>query len=83
MTRIPVKQFITNVDEYFVRVDNGERIIICSNQDKYYELSPKDDDEVYFNENLVKRIKRSYQQAKEGNTTTITSHQGIKKILGL
>lgn len=68
---------------YFDKVDKGEQIIVQRGKDKSYALTPVGDDDLYFNSEMIKKIKQSLQQAENGQATTITSSEGIKELLGL
>jgi antitoxin YefM len=51
--------------------------------DKSYALTPVGDDDLYFNAEMIEKIKQSITQAKNGQVTTITSSEEIKELLGL
>ena len=52
-------------------------------KDKSYALTPIAKDDLYFNADIVKKIKKSIAQAKKGKITTISSSKEIKELLGL
>lgn len=83
MLVISSREFRQNQSSYFERVDNGEQVIIQRGKDKAYALTPINDDDVYFNAEMVKKIKLSVEQAKKGEVKRITSSEEINDLLGL
>ncbi len=83
MLIISSREFRQNQRIYFDKVDQGEQIIVQRGKDKSYSLTPVNEDDLYFNEEMIKKIKRSVEQAKNGQVTRITSSQEIKDLLGL
>ena len=83
MLVISSREFRQNQRLYFDKVDNGENIIVQRGKDKAYALTPVSGDDVYFNAEMIKRIKESSQQAKDGKYVTLSSSEDIKDLLGL
>jgi len=83
MLVISSREFRQNQKLYFERADKGEQIIVQRGKDKAYALTPVSEDDVYFNTEMVKRIKESMKQAKEGKTKTISTSDEISDLLGL
>lgn len=83
MLVISSREFRQNQRLYFEKVDQGENVIVQRGKDKAYALTPVSEDDVYFSAELVKKIKKSSQQAKDGNYITLSSSEDIKKLLGL
>lgn len=83
MLVISSREFRQNQRLYFERADKGEQIIVQRGKDKSYALTPINDDDVYFNAEMVKKIKLSMEQAKNGEVKTITSSEEINDLLGL
>ena len=83
MLVISSREFRQNQKLYFERADKGEQIIVQRGKDKAYALTPVSEDDVYFNAEMVKRIKESMKQAKEGKTKTISTSEEISDLLGL
>lgn len=83
MLVISSREFRQNQKLYFERADKGEQIIVQRGKDKSYALTPVNDDDVYFNAEMVKKIKLSMEQAKNGEVKTITSSEEINDLLGL
>ncbi len=68
---------------YFDKVDQGEQIIVQRGKDKSYALTPIGEDDIYFNEKMIKRIKKSTKQASDGKYVEKTTSKEIKELLGL
>ncbi len=83
MLVISSREFRQNQRIYFDRVDNGEQIIVQRGKDKAYTLTPVNENDVYFNAEMVKRITESIKQTKEGKTKRISTPKGIGDLLGL
>ena len=83
MLVISSREFRQNQKLYFERADKGEQIIVQRGKDKSYALTPINDDDVYFNAEMVKKIKLSIEQAKNGEVKRITSSEEINDLLGL
>ena len=69
--------------EYFERVDNGEQIIVQRSKDKAYVLTPISEDDIYFNAEMVEKIKQSIDQVKQGKTKKVKNPEDISKLLVL
>ncbi|MBW6432025.1 hypothetical protein K0A96_02465 [Patescibacteria group bacterium] len=48
-----------------------------------YALTPINEDDIYFSAEMVKKIKQSAEQAKNGEVKRITSSEEINDLLGL
>jgi len=83
MLVISSREFRQNQRLYFDKIDKGEQVIVQRGKDKSYVLTPVSDDDLYFNAAMVKRIKKSIKQAKQGDVKTISSSEEIKELLGL
>jgi antitoxin YefM len=46
-------------------------------------LTPVNKDDVYFNAEMVERIKESINQAEEGKVKRVTTSEEISELLGL
>ena len=82
MLVISSREFRQNQKLYFERADKGEQIIVQRGKDKSYALTPVNEDDVYFSAEMVKKIKLSAEQAKNGEVKTITSSEEINDLLG-
>ena len=69
--------------ELKVYTNKGEQIIVQRGKDRSYALTPVNEDDVYFCAEMVKKIKLSAEQAKNGEVIRITSSEEINDLLGL
>lgn len=83
MLVISSREFRQNQRLYFERADKGEQIIVQRGKDKSYALTPINEDDVYFSAEMIKQIKLSAEQAKNGEVKRITSSEEINDLLGL
>lgn len=83
MLVISSREFRQNQKMYFEKADQGEQIIVQRGKDKSYVLTPVKEDDLYFNAEMVKRIKESIGQAESGKSKTITTPAEINDLLGL
>lgn len=83
MLVISSREFRQNQRLYFDKADKGENIIVQRGKDKAYALTPVSEDDLYFNAEMIKKIKKSMKQAENGQVTTISSSEEIKELLGL
>ena len=83
MIVISRREFRQNQKLYFEKADKGEQIIVQRGKDKAYALTPINEDDVYFNAEMIKKIKLSAEQAKKGEVKKITSSEEINELLGL
>lgn len=83
MLIISSREFRQNQRVYFERADKGEQIIVQRGKDKAYALTPVKEDDIYFNAEMVKRIKQSIKQVEEGKVKRVTTPDEINELLGL
>jgi len=83
MLVISSREFRQNQKEYFERVDKGEHIIVQRGKDKAYALTPVTEDDLYFNEEMVEKIKQSIQEVQNGEVKKVSSPKEISDLLGL
>lgn len=83
MLVISSREFRQNQKLYFEKVDKGEQIIVQRGKDKAYTLSAVGEDDLYFNAEMVERIKQSMKQVEEGKTRKVTTSEEINDLLGL
>ena len=83
MIVISSREFRQNQRLYFDKVDKGEQVIVQRGKDKAYVLTPVNENDMYFSEAMVKRIKESIRQAEQGEVKTISSSEEIDELLGL
>ncbi len=83
MLVISSREFRQNQRIYFERVDKGEQIIVQRGKDKAYTLTPINDNDVYFNAEMIERIKQSIKQVEEGKVKKVSTPEEISNLLGL
>jgi len=83
MLVISSREFRQNQKQYFEKVDKGEHIIVQRGKDKSYALTPISDDDMYFNVEMLERIKASILEAEKGDTKQISTSKEISDLLGL
>jgi len=82
MLIISSREFRENQASYLNKVDEGEQIIVQRGKNKAYKLTPVKDEDIYFTPQMIKRLKESIQQAKEGQLTTVNDAKELKDLLG-
>jgi len=83
MLVISSREFRQNQRLYFDKADDGEQIIVQRGKDKSYALTPIREQDIYFNEKMIKRIRESLLQARNVDYKEISSSEEIKELLGL
>lgn len=83
MLVISSREFRQNQKEYFERADKGEQIIVQRGKDKAYALTPVTEGDLYFNADMIEKIKQSIQEVQNGEVKKISSSKEISDLLGL
>ena len=83
MLVISSREFRQNQRLYFEKADNGEQIIVQRGKDKSYVLQRVNEDDLYFNAEMVKRIKDSLKEAEQSSLKTISTSEEINDLLVL
>lgn len=83
MLVISSREFRQNQKKYFERVDKGEHIIVQRGKDKAYALTPVNEDDMYFNAEMVNKIKQSILEVKQGEVHRVSTSKEISDLLGL
>lgn len=83
MLVISSREFRQNQKEYFERADKGEQIIVQRGKDKAYALTPVVADDLYFNSEMIKKIKQSLKEVAQGDVREATTSDEIRELLGL
>lgn len=83
VVEVSSRKFRDHQKEYFDLADNGTQIILKRGKKKAYVLTPISDNDLSFTPQMIERINLSIEQAKKGETTSITTKEEIKKLLGL
>jgi antitoxin YefM len=83
MLVISSREFRQNQKKYFERVDKGEHIIVQRGKDKAYALTPVSEEDMYFNAEMVNKIKQSILEVKKGEVHKVSTSKEISDLLGL
>ena len=83
MVVISSREFRQNQKLYFEKVDDGVQVIVQRGKDKAYILTPVQESDLYFNAEMIDRIKDSIKQVESGATQTISTPKEIDRLLGL
>ena len=83
MLVVSSREFRQNQKIYFEKVDEGEQIIVQRGKDKSYIVRAVSENDMYFNEEMLERIKLSMQQAKDGKVKRVSTDKEVKDLLGL
>jgi hypothetical protein len=79
--QVTSRQFREKQKAFFELADKGEKIIIRRGNKKSYVLTPVDDDDLYFTPEMLAKIDKAVQQAKEGEVTYITNKEDLNNFL--
>lgn len=83
MIVISSREFRQNQRKYFDKVDKGEHVIVQRGKDKSYILTPVSENDLYFNAEMIEKIKQSILQAHDGEYIEISTNEEVKELLGL
>lgn len=83
MLIISSREFRQNQRVYFEKADKGEQVIVQRGKDKAYALTPVSENDIYFNTDMVEKIKESIKQVEEGKVKNISTSEEISDLLGL
>jgi antitoxin YefM len=82
MLVISSREFRQNQKKYFEKVDKGEHIIVQRAKDKAYALTPISEDDMYFNAEMVDKIKQSILEVEQGQVQKVSTSKEISDLLG-
>ena len=83
MLVISSREFRQNQKKYFDRVDKGEQVIIQRAKDKSYALTPISENDMYFNAEMVDKIKQSILEVQKGEVQRVSTSKQVSDLLGL
>lgn len=83
MIVISSREFRQNQKKYFERADKGEQVIVQRAKDKAYVLTPISEDDMYFNAEMVDKIKQSMLEVQQGEVKKVSTPKEISDLLGL
>ncbi|RZK65123.1 MAG: prevent-host-death protein [Pedobacter sp.] len=66
MLVVSSREFREKQAEYMDKLDNGEQIIIQRGKNKAYAISPITNEDIYFSQQMVQKIKNAILQEEEG-----------------
>jgi hypothetical protein len=81
MLIISSREFRQNQKKYFEKVDKGEHIIVQRGKDKSYALTPINENDIYFNSEMLARIKQSILEVKDGDVKSISTPKEVSDLL--
>lgn len=83
MLVISSREFRQNQKKYFEKADKGEQVIVQRGKNKAYALTAITEDDMYFNAEMIDRIKQSVNEIEQGNSKRIETAEEIRDLLGL
>jgi antitoxin YefM len=83
MLIISSREFRQHQKEYFDRVDQGEHIIVQRGKDKAYALTPITENDMYFNAEMVEKIKQSLLEIIRCDAKQVSTAKEVSDLLGL
>jgi len=83
MIVISSREFRQNQSLYFDKADEGEQVIVQRGKAKSYVLAPVSKDDLYFNSEMLERIKKSLKEAEAGKVSRVSTPEQIRDLLGL
>ena len=83
MLVISSREFRQNQKKYFERVDKGEHVIVQRAKNKAYTLTPISEDDMYFNAEMVEKIKQRVLEVKTGEVSRVSNSKEVRDLLGL
>lgn len=75
------RKFRERQKDFFDMADNGERIVIRRGNKQAYVLTPVSNDDLYFTPDMVKRIKESQKEVKEGKFVSFDNTEDLDKYI--
>lgn len=83
MLVISSREFRQHQAEYFEKVDKGEQVIVQRGKNKAYVLTPVEANDLFFNTDMIKKLKQSLLEIKNGEVKDVSTSVEIKDLLGL
>jgi hypothetical protein len=75
------RQFRDNQKSFFDLADAGRQIVIRRGRKQAYILTPVEDDDFVLTPELLEKLERARQQAREGKSTVCKTHEDSVKFL--
>ena len=83
MLVVSSKEFRQNQTKYFEKIDNGEQVIIHRGKSKAYAVTAVSEEDLYFNAEMINRIKKSKKEVEQGKSKSVETAKDISNLLGL
>jgi len=74
------RQFREHQKDFFDMVDKGKKVVIRRGSKQAYVLTPISQDDLYFTDEMVQRIKDSEKEIKEGKGIKIKSKDELQQF---
>ncbi len=75
------RKFRERQKDFFDLADNGQKIVIKRGNKQAYVLMPISENDLYFTDEMVQRIKEAKQEIKEGKSITFESAEELDKYI--
>lgn len=72
IVQVTSREFRDKQASLFDLADKGEKIVIRRGKKKAYALTPIEEEDLYFTPEMLAKIDRSIEEAKEGKTVKLT-----------
>lgn len=72
IVQVTSREFRDKQASLFDLADKGEKIVIRRGRKKAYALTPIEEEDLYFTPEMLAKIDRSIEEAKEGKTVKLT-----------
>ena len=80
MLVVSSREFREKQAEYMDKLDDGEQIIIQRGKNKAYSITPITEEDVYFTPLMIKKIKESILQVKDGKTQKVDTVEQLENF---
>ena len=80
MLVVSSREFREKQAEYMDKLDDGEQIIIQRGKNKAYAITPITEEDVYFTPSMIKKIKESLIQVKDGKTQQVDTVEELENF---
>lgn len=81
IVQVTSREFRDKQASLFDLADKGEKIVIRRGRKKAYALTPIEEEDLYFTPEMLAKIDRSIEEAKEGNVKKFSSKEELHAFL--
>ena len=74
------RNFREHQKDFFDMVDKGKKVVIRRGSKQAYVLTPISQDDLYFTDEMIQRIKESEQEIKKGKGIKVTSKDELQQF---